>query len=97
MFQLIPNERRFSPIVEVPKIERKNSHRRFDARWLIILRRAMVFLALATLAVFLIHSASAINQDLGRHLKMGEIIWQTGHVPITNLFSYTNPNFAFIN
>lgn len=39
----------------------------------------------------------ALNQDLGRHLKLGEIIWQTKTVPKTNLFSYTNPDFPFIN
>lgn len=65
--------------------------------WPAFLRRAIVFLVLTTLAIFLIHSASAINQDLGRHLKLGEIIWQTKQVPNVNLFSYTNPNFPFIN
>ncbi len=39
----------------------------------------------------------SFDQDLGRHLKLGEIIWQTKSVPLTNLFSYTNPNFPFIN
>jgi hypothetical protein len=37
------------------------------------------------------------NQDLGRHLKLGELILKTGQVPTTNLFSYTNPDFPFIN
>ena len=44
-----------------------------------------------------IHSLDSINQDIGRHLKTGEIIWQTGHVPKINLFSYTEPNIPFIN
>ncbi|MBI2315092.1 hypothetical protein HYU93_03495 [Candidatus Daviesbacteria bacterium] len=39
----------------------------------------------------------SFDQDLGRHLKLGEVIWQTKAVPTTNLFSYTNPNFPFIN
>ena len=34
---------------------------------------------------------------MGRHLKLGEIITQTHQVPKTNLFSYTNPDFPFIN
>ena len=38
-----------------------------------------------------------LNQDLGRHLKLGEIISKTKQVPRTNLFSYTNPSFEFIN
>lgn len=37
------------------------------------------------------------SQDLGRHLKLGEIIVKTGQVPGTNLFSYTNPSFPFVN
>ncbi len=57
----------------------------------------MILLVFVVLAVFLIHSATAINQDLGRHLKSGQIIWQTKSVPQTNLFSYTNPDFPFIN
>ncbi|MBU2037336.1 tetratricopeptide repeat protein [Patescibacteria group bacterium] len=65
--------------------------------WPKLLRRVLVALVFIALAVFLIHSASAINQDLGRHLKLGEIIWQTKAVPHTNLFSYTNPDWPFIN
>lgn len=57
----------------------------------------MILLVFVLLAVFLIHSATAINQDLGRHIKTGEIIRQTKQVPQTNLFSYTNPDFPFIN
>ena len=38
-----------------------------------------------------------LNQDLGRHLKLGEIILRSKTGPDTNLFSYTNPNFPFIN
>src|SRR3989344_2138602 len=49
------------------------------------------------LAVFLIHNFDSIGQDIGRHLKVGEIIWQTKEVPKTNLFSFTEPNFSFIN
>lgn len=37
------------------------------------------------------------SQDLGRHLKLGQIITETGKVPATNLFSYTNPDFPFLN
>ena len=43
------------------------------------------------------HPIYSITQDLGRHLKTGEIILQTHSVPKTNLFSYTHPNFPFIN
>jgi len=47
--------------------------------------------------VFGIHALGSINQDIGRHLTLGKIIWQTHHIPATNLFSYTNPDWSFIN
>lgn len=47
-------------------------------------------------AVF-IHSLGSINQDIGRHIKTGEIIWQTKNVPEVNLFSFTEPNTPFMN
>lgn len=46
---------------------------------------------------FLFKSDHSLDQDLGRHIKLGEIITQTHQVPKVNLFSYTNPNFPFIN
>jgi hypothetical protein len=42
-------------------------------------------------------SDSSFDQDLGRHLKLGEIIVSTHQVPKINLFSYTYPDFPFIN
>lgn len=59
------------------------------------------YLALTSffILVFLIclHSLNSINQDIGRHLKLGEIIWQTHSVPKVNLFSFTQPDQPFIN
>ncbi len=46
---------------------------------------------------FLFRSDFSFDQDLGRHIKLGEIIYKTHSVPSTNLFSYTNPDFPFIN
>lgn len=46
---------------------------------------------------FLFRTDQSFNQDLGRHLKLGEIIVKTHQVPKTNLFSYTNPDSPFIN
>lgn len=46
---------------------------------------------------FLFRNDTSFDQDLGRHLKLGEIIFQTHEVPKTNLFSYTNPDFPFVN
>jgi tetratricopeptide (TPR) repeat protein len=65
--------------------------------WSFVGRCLMVILVLAALGVFLFHSATAMNQDLGRHLKVGQIIWETKHVPQTNLFSYAQPDQFFLN
>ena len=46
---------------------------------------------------FIIHPITAVTQDLGRHLKVGEIILKTGSVPKTNLLTYTYTDFPFIN
>ncbi len=43
------------------------------------------------------HDLTTINEDIGRHIKLGEIIWQTKSVPQTNLFSYTATDFPFVN
>lgn len=37
------------------------------------------------------------NQDLGRHIKLGEIISKTGKIPESNKFSFTHPDFPFVN
>lgn len=39
----------------------------------------------------------SFDQDLGRHIKLGEIILSNREVPKTNLFSYTYPDFPFVN
>lgn len=49
------------------------------------------------LGIFCLHSFDSINNDIGRHIKLGEIIWQTKSIPSTNLFSYTELNHSFIN
>lgn len=46
---------------------------------------------------FLFRTDLSFDQDLGRHIKLGEIITKTHQVPQTNLFSYTNADFPFIN
>ncbi|HEX7042145.1 MAG TPA: hypothetical protein VF189_02755 [Patescibacteria group bacterium] len=46
---------------------------------------------------FTYQSDLSFNQDLGMHLTLGRIIWQTHKIPETNLFSYTYPNFSLIN
>lgn len=62
-----------------------------------ILRGFLIFALFALLFSLYFHSVTAWNQDLGRHLKIGQLIWQTKSIPQTNLFSYTQPDFPFIN
>ena len=62
-----------------------------------ILRSAAIILLFVFIALTLIHSLGSINQDIGRHLKLGQIIWETKSVPQTNLFSFTEPDYPFIN
>lgn len=54
-------------------------------------------LLLFFVASFLIRTDSSFDQDLGRHIKLGEIIINSRGIPLVNLFSYTNPEFPFIN
>jgi len=62
-----------------------------------ILRIVAIILFFVFLGTTLVHSLTSINQDIGRHLKTGEIIWQTKNVPKTNLFSFTEPDHPFVN
>ncbi len=57
---------------------------------------SLIFLLVFGFILFF-HRIKSINQDLGRHLKIGEIIVLEKQFPKTNLFSYTNSNFPFIN
>ncbi len=60
--------------------------------------RCLFFLsAIVFFFALFFHSSSQFNQDLGRHLILGKIITETGKVPTTNLFSYTYPDFPFVN
>lgn len=43
------------------------------------------------------HADSAFNQDLGRHIKLGELIMESFSVPATNLFTYTFGTYQFVN
>lgn len=62
-------------------------------------KKKWIVAAVIFLFVFCIswNKSTDFSQDLGRHLKLGEIIVRTGRVPSTNLFSYTNPAFPFVN
>jgi hypothetical protein len=62
-----------------------------------LLRIAIIVLLFIFIGAQLVHNLTSINQDIGRHLKMGEIVWQTKSVPKINLFSFTEPGYPFIN
>ncbi|NTU46680.1 hypothetical protein HGA88_03560 [Candidatus Roizmanbacteria bacterium] len=63
-------------------------------RWFKLLGFSALVLVLIAISFV---SSSDFNQDLGRHIKLGEIILKTGAIPNTNLFTYTNPQFPFVN
>ena len=60
-------------------------------------KQILIILCFVFLFSVLTHSFTSINQDIGRHLKLGEIIWSEKYIPKTNLFSFTQPDFPFIN
>jgi hypothetical protein len=57
-----------------------------------------VFIFLLSILFFaeFFHPITAINDDLGRHILLGEVIVRTHHVPQTNLLSYIYPNYPYI-
>ncbi|HSA84286.1 MAG TPA: hypothetical protein VLF20_05400, partial [Patescibacteria group bacterium] len=55
------------------------------------------FIPLLYLITLLFQTDLAMMGDLGRHLKLGELITQCLCVPQTNLFSYTHPDFPIVN
>lgn len=60
--------------------------------WLGILTSLLIIFLLG-----FVHPLNAITQDLGRHVLLGKIIWQTHTIPSTNLLTYTYPDFPFLN
>lgn len=48
-------------------------------------------------ALFFLERTNLAASDLGRHVTNGRVIWQTGSVFHTNLYSYTNPDFPVPN
>jgi len=61
------------------------------------MNKIIITLIFVLAGILFIHNLTSINTDIGRHIKLGEVIWQTKEVPKINLFSYTAPDFPFIN
>lgn len=60
------------------------------------MKKTQVWMFVALLlwvSLFFLQKTNLAASDLGRHIKNGEIILQTGRVFSNNLYSYTNPDF----
>ena len=49
------------------------------------------------LLVFLLGCHDIGNGDIWWHLKTGQLIWETGGVPRTDWYTYTNPDAEWID
>lgn len=61
-------------------------------RW----ERPLWYAAFALLA-FLVGCVQIEDPDIWWHLRTGQLIWQRGHVPRTDWFTYTNPDSPWID
>lgn len=61
------------------------------------MKKLLLLMPISYLLLLLFQVEKAFTQDLGRHLILGKIIIECLCIPTTNLFSYTAPNFEFIN
>jgi hypothetical protein len=64
-------------------------------KWLyrIVLQLSLLYL----FSLEYIHPTNELQIDLGEHLLRGQIFFQTHSIPMTNLFSYTYPNYHWVN
>ncbi len=67
-------------------------------RWNKILRIAILFVLLVWFGLFFSHYINFTTADLGRHLENGQMVLNGDfQVLKTNFYSYTEPDFPFIN
>jgi len=65
---------------------------------IILILKILIFLSILGLTFFIFCQQSDLTSlDLGRHIKNGEIVWQDKDVLYKNFYSYTEPDFPFIN
>jgi hypothetical protein len=72
-----------------------------------ILKRNINFIQLISINILLLelififimyfHTENVQNMDLWTHLSLGKMIFTTHNVPKINIFSYTYPDFPFVN
>lgn len=60
-------------------------------------QRFLLFLLLLFYGYILAQKINFTTADLGRHLKNGELFFKEHIIPNTNLYSYTYPNYPFVN
>src|SRR5687767_2935677 len=60
-------------------------------------RIILIILPFLYLFILLAQQDKALTQDLGRHIKTGQVILECICVPKTNLYSFTEPLHPFIN
>ncbi len=58
---------------------------------------AIFGLLLCLLALLLARPLSFATSDLGRHIVNGKVLFTQGVIPDVNLYSYTHPDFPFVN
>ncbi|MFA5886710.1 MAG: hypothetical protein WC863_02920 [Patescibacteria group bacterium] len=62
------------------------------------LLKIFIFIGLVALIVLIFSQQIQLTVvDLGRHLANGRIVWSDARVLFTNFYSYTEPNFPFLN
>jgi hypothetical protein len=57
----------------------------------------IIIILLGWFDLFIFRNINLASADLGRHLKNGEIFLQNHEIPKTNFYSYTNPDYPFVN
>ncbi len=68
-----------------------------NAHLLKYLQWGLISLVVVLMGLFSLHTLTSINQDIGRHIRVGEMVWQDHQIPTTNTFSFTAPDFPFVN
>jgi hypothetical protein len=78
---------------DAPKAKEKQT----DKRARLLFQAAVTGVILVVYALLLAHEINLTVGDLGRHLKNGQLFVESGSIPNTNLYSYTYPDYPFIN
>ena len=63
----------------------------------LLYRIFITVLLLSVYGFYLAHQVDLTVGDLGRHLKNGQLFFENGLIPKTNLYSYAYPDYPFIN